>query len=94
MNIPFVSTIGLLLQTTHPKTSILGGSPKLRNSLPKGQVVLECEMPAGFFSFLGGTKKKQKRKKFCKCFTQGNALRAGCYTTLIIGSDLPMDGLH
>jgi hypothetical protein len=49
-----------VLQTTHPKTSILGGSPKLRNSLPKGQVVLECEIPAGFFSFLGGTKKKEK----------------------------------
>jgi hypothetical protein len=60
MNIPFVSTIDLVLQTAHPKTSNLGGSPKLRNSLPKGQVVLECEMPAGFFSFLGGKKKKEK----------------------------------
>jgi len=32
MNIPFESTIDLVLQTTHPKTSILGGSPKLRNT--------------------------------------------------------------
>jgi len=48
------------LQTTHPKTSILGGSPKLRNSLPKGQVVLECEMQAQFFSFLGEQRKKKK----------------------------------
>jgi hypothetical protein len=32
MNIPFVSTIELVLQTTHPKTSISGGSPKLRNT--------------------------------------------------------------
>jgi hypothetical protein len=32
MNIPFVSTIDLVLQITHPKTYILGGSPKLRNT--------------------------------------------------------------
>jgi hypothetical protein len=32
MNIPFVSTIDLVLQTIHPETSILGGSPKLRNT--------------------------------------------------------------
>jgi len=41
-------------------------------------------MPVGFFSFFGG---KKKEKKFCQYFTQGNALRAGCYPTLMIGSD-------
>jgi hypothetical protein len=38
-----------------------------------------------FFSFRG---KNEKKKKFCQCFTQCNALRAGCYPTLMIGSDL------
>jgi hypothetical protein len=42
-------------------------------------------MPAGFFHFLG---KNEKKKKFCQCFTQGNALRAGCYTKLMLGSDV------
>jgi len=39
MNIPFVSTIDLVLQTTHPKISILGGSPEPINiSFVMGQL--------------------------------------------------------
>jgi hypothetical protein len=32
----------------------------IRICSPQRQVVLECEMPAGFFSFLEGKKKKEK----------------------------------
>jgi len=58
---------------------------------PKGRLFWNVKCQLDFFHFL---REKRKKKKICQCFTQGNALRAGCYTTLMIGSDLPMDGLY
>jgi hypothetical protein len=51
---------------------------------PKGRLLWNVKCQLDFFHFLG---KKEKKKKLCQYFTQGNALRAGCYPTLMIGSD-------
>jgi hypothetical protein len=54
-------------------------------SPPKGRLFWNVKCQLDCFHFL---REKRKKKKFCQCFPQGNALRAGCYPTLMIGSDL------